>query len=314
MRNLTVLFFLSFFIVSINLYAKNIEGYVNVTGGKIWYTIINSESKGIPIIIVHGGPGGRSCRSIPIYSLLSDDRPVILYDQLESGYSDRPNDTSLWKLRYFVDQLDSLQKELKLETFHLLGSSWGAAIAVEYLLTIQSTQVASVIFSGPLLSTPKWIEDANILLSQLDQKIQDTIRKYEALKDYNAPAYMAATDTFYANYMWRSQSFKIEPGNCDDSKGFNAKIYNHMWGPTEFTATGTLKSFDRIADLHKLDLPVLFIVGEYDEVRVETAYEYQQLVEGSKVSIVPNAGHAKIYDAPYIFTDQISTFLTDIEN
>ena len=57
------------------------EGFVNVEGGRIWYKIVG-EGSGIPLLIIHGGPGGSSCNSIPGYSVLGDERPIIFYDQL----------------------------------------------------------------------------------------------------------------------------------------------------------------------------------------------------------------------------------------
>lgn len=42
------------------------------------------------------GPGGNSCAVVPDVSLLGDVRPVIFYDQLGSGRSDKPTDTTLW--------------------------------------------------------------------------------------------------------------------------------------------------------------------------------------------------------------------------
>ena len=32
------------------------EGYVNVTGGKIWYRVTGQDNN-IPVVLVHGGPG-----------------------------------------------------------------------------------------------------------------------------------------------------------------------------------------------------------------------------------------------------------------
>ncbi len=71
------------------------EGFIEVTGGKIWYKILGEDKTATPVIIVHGGPGSRSCNTIEGYSLLAKHRPVVLFDQLESGLSDHPNDTSL---------------------------------------------------------------------------------------------------------------------------------------------------------------------------------------------------------------------------
>ena len=98
---------------------------------------------------------------------LGDQRPIIRYDQLGSGRSGRPDDLSLWEVARFVEALDIIRQELKLKQFHLLGHSWGAALAGAYLVGKGTSGVASVIFSSPLLSTPLWIEDANYLRSQL---------------------------------------------------------------------------------------------------------------------------------------------------
>jgi len=261
------------------------EGYINVIGGRIWYKIVGEDS-GIPLLIIHGGPGGRSCNSIPEYSVLGDERPIIFYDQLGSGKSDRPSDTTLWQLTRFVDEIEKLRDVLKLDELHILGASWGSSILIEYLITKNPKGVESVIFKSPLLSTTVWIDDAKILLSQLPTNLQDTIKKYEALEDYNAPPYLAATDSFYVRFLSRSQWPEIPPPECDGILGFNVDIYNYMWGPTEFSATGTLKNFDRTADLHKINQPILFLAGQYDEARPETMYKFKELAPNSKVVII----------------------------
>ncbi|AHM58793.1 proline-specific peptidase [Flammeovirgaceae bacterium 311] len=287
------------------------EGYISVEGGRIWYKITGT-GKGIPLLLIHGGPGSRSCEGIPVYSSLGEERPVIFYDQLGSGNSDRPTDTCLWKLPRFVSEITALRKALNLDEIHLMGSSWGAAIAVEYLLTQQPKGVKSVTFAGPLLSTPRWMSDANILLSQLPQQVQDTIQKYERLKQYDSPAYIAATDSFYVRYLLRKWGQLSAPAACESSSEFNQQVYQYMWGPTEFTSTGTLKNFDRTDRLHELKLPVLFVAGQYDEARPETMYEFQKKVKGAKVEIIKDSGHLKIIDNPKEYLKAIRNFLAPI--
>lgn len=48
------------------------------------------------------------------------------------------------------------------------------------------------------------------------------------------------------------------------SKIFNREAYYHMWGPSEFYASGTLCGYDRVQELGKIDVPVLFTCGEFD--------------------------------------------------
>ena len=51
------------------------EGYLDVPGGRVWYRVAGS-GPGIPLLVLHGGPGGRSGRLIAL-AALGDERPVI---------------------------------------------------------------------------------------------------------------------------------------------------------------------------------------------------------------------------------------------
>jgi len=288
------------------------EGFIAVEGGKIWYRIVG-EGKGVPLLVMHGGPGGRSCGMIPGYSLLSTERPVIFYDQLGSGNSDRPTDTTLWKTERFVDEIDLLRHQLKLKELHILGHSCGSTFLIEYMITKKPKGVKSVIFSSPMISTPDWSADAKILIAQLPSTIRDTIIKYESLKQYTAPAYLVATDSFYARHLVR-KSWPYTSSACENVPAFNEQVYNYMWGPTEFKATGTLLDFDRSGDLDKITEPILFIAGEYDEARPETMYKYQKASKNAKVEIINDAAHATMVDQPENVAKVIRSFLKTVEN
>lgn len=78
-------------------------GYVKVEGGRIWYRIVGSGASP-PLVLVHGGPGFNS-DYLDTLAALADERPVIFYDQLGGGKSDRPTQQSLWRVERFVDAL-----------------------------------------------------------------------------------------------------------------------------------------------------------------------------------------------------------------
>jgi proline iminopeptidase len=288
------------------------EGYVDVEGGKIWYKIIG-EGNGVPLLILHGGPGSRSCAMIPGFSLLGAERPIIFYDQLGSGNSERPTDTSLWNIERFVDEIDYLRKNLHLKALHILGHSCGSTFLIEYMVTKKPEGVKSVIFSSPMISTSDWIADAKLLLSQMPANIQDTINKFETSKNYAAPAYLAATDSFYARHLIR-KSWPYKSVACENVGSFNEQVYNYMWGPTEFTATGTLIDFDRTADLKKIKEPILFVTGEYDEARPETMHKYQKMSQNASVEIIGNAAHMTMIDQPEKMAEVVGNFLRSIDN
>ena len=99
------------------------EGYVDVTGGRIWYQIVGSGSR-TPLVLLHGGPGAPSYYLNPL-AKLADERPVVFYDQLGAGRSDRPTRSELWRIERFVEELARLRTVLGLKDVHILGHSWG---------------------------------------------------------------------------------------------------------------------------------------------------------------------------------------------
>ena len=307
---------LSIFSLLINVSCKKEienEGYVNVEGGKIWYKIVG-DGDGIPLLVLHGGPGARSCEMIPGFSLLGDERPIVFYDQLGSGNSDRPADTTLWNVERFVNEIDYLRNALELNELHILGHSCGSTLLIEYLIAKKPKGVKSVIFSSPHISSPDWMADAKILLAHLPVSIRDTIVKYEALKNYTAPVYLAATDSFYTRHLSRKSWPFLPNAECDNVPGFNGQVYNYMWGPTEFNISGILKDFDRTPDLDKITEPILFMTGEYDEARPETMYKFEKLARNASVEIINDAAHMTMIDQPEKVKEAISSFLRKVEN
>jgi proline iminopeptidase/L-proline amide hydrolase len=84
-----------------------------------------------------------------------------------------------------------------------------------------------------------------------------------------------------------------------EGRGFNAKLYETMWGRSEFVATGTLKDYDGEPLLAKLDgARTLFIGGQYDEARPATLQAFAARVPGAEFAVVPGAAHGFFGDRP----------------
>ena len=166
--------------------------------------------------------------------------------------------------------------------------------------------------SSPLLSTPLWIEDANFLRSRLPQEIQDTLTRHEQAGTIDSAEYQAASEEFYKRHVFGGERMARQP-DCDGAPG-NSVIYNYMWGPTEFRATGNLIDFDVTARLHEIDIPVLFIAGEFDEARPERLAEFQQLIPGAQLIVIKDAAHASLSRKPEIYREALEKFLDWVES
>ena len=176
------------------------EGYVNVTGGKVWYEIVGSGD-GIPLITIHGGPGFTHDYLEPL-GMLCKERPVVFYDQLGAGKSDRPHDKSLWTVERFVKELAELRSALDLKRAHFLGHSAGTLILTDYALT-QPQGVVSLIFSDPLCRIPEWSKDAAMYRKQLPAATRATLDRHEASGYTDCPEYQGAMLQYYKLHVCR---------------------------------------------------------------------------------------------------------------
>jgi proline iminopeptidase len=217
-------------------------------------------------------------------------------------------------LARFVAEVVAIRKELGLDEVHLVGHSWGATVALEYLLTANPEGVRSVTFVGPLISTPRWIADANALVEALPEDAQEAIEAAKASGKFDTAEFEAANKVFDSQFGARSPREKQSLPACSATPvRFNARLYQYMWGPSEFVSTGTLRDYDRIEQLQRLRIPTLFVIGEYDEVREQTAREFQARVTGSSLRVIPDAAHAVQIDQPAAFNDAVGDFLESVE-
>src|SRR6202521_4592417 len=129
------------------------HGFVSVEGGRVWYEIVGSGDA-IPMLALHGGPGYPHDYLEPLEGL-SRDRPVVFYDQLGCGKSDRPTDPALWKADRFVREVAQVRSALGLNEVHLLGQSWGGMLATDYVLA-GAEGIRSLVLASAPLSIARW--------------------------------------------------------------------------------------------------------------------------------------------------------------
>jgi proline iminopeptidase len=211
-----------------------------------------------------------------------------------------------------VEEVAAIRRQLGLREVHLLGHSWGGTVAAEYLLTKGSAGVRSVTLAGPLLSTPRWIEDARALVAQLPEPQRRAIAEAEAAGRYDTPAFAAANDSFSVRFNRRRPPSAAAAADCEGSPG-NDRMYRAMWGPSEFSATGTLRDYDRSPRLGELRLPVLLMAGEHDEARPSTMEAFRAAIPGARVAIIAGAAHGMMNDEPAATAAAVRAFLRDAE-
>ncbi len=267
------------------------EGFLQVKGGKIWYKVRGGN--GAPLLMLHGGPGYTSYYLTALADSIAKDRPVIIFDQLGCGRSDKITDTSLMDMRHHIDQVTALLQHLKIGVYDLYGHSFGAMLAMDFYLQ-QPENIRSIIFASPCLRTQTWIEDADILMQVLPDTTRHTLQALGKGLKPDSVKLADALDVYYSRFYNRKRPLSLYVDSSQRHQALN--VYKHMWGPEEFIATGNLKNYDRTADLNKLKIPVLFTAGEYDAARPATIMYYQSLVPVSSFVEIMDAGHSTMTD------------------
>ena len=291
------------------------DGFVVVRGARLAYDVLGG-GPGVPALFIHGGPGGTGCGFTLSLDALSRTRPVIVYDQIGSGYSSRiPEDrrSDFTDFGRFLEEIDALRAELGLDEVHLVGSSWGSAVALEYLLEGASAGVRSVSFVGPFFSTERWLADTDALIETLSEPSREAIAEAVASGHFATPAFQEANREFASLYGVRTPVDEIDFGACDLEPGGDSGMYEFMWGPSEFVSTGTLRDYDRIARLPEVRVPTLFVRGEFDEPSDATVAEYQAMIPGARYETIPDAGHGVYIDQPGAFDAVMVEFLASVE-
>ena len=280
------------------------DGYIGVEGGRVWYRI-EGDGPGTPLLTLHGGPG-ISHEYLEPLAALGDERPVVFYDQLGAGKSDRPDVPSVWTVERFVREVQQVRDGLRLDEVHILGQSWGTMLGVDYGLT-GASGIRSLTLSNPSLSVTRWTQDADKLIAALPDHERAVIKRHRAAETYDDPEFQAALAVFYRRHLYRRGSWP--QGLLPPGVGMNRAVYTAMWGPTDFVATGATRDYNRTPDLHRLTMPVLFLTGRYDTATPETTAWYQSLVPGAELVVFEESSHTPHLEEPEAFLAAVRPFL-----
>ena len=284
---------------------KTEEGYIEVPGGKVWYRAVGDEANAIPLLCLHGGPGFTHHYLEPLESL-ADRRRVIFYDQLGCGRSDRPGDLTLWNVDRFVEELARVRSALDLDRLHLFGSSWGGMLAMQYVLD-RRPELEGLILCGSPASMIRWVSDCEELLAAQNPETRRVIREHEAAGFTGCPEYQAAILGFYRKHVCR-----LDPSPAGLERSFaeaGYDVYNTMNGPSEFTVTGTLKTWDIMDRLPEIAVRTLLVGGRYDECTPGHLEEMNRRIPGSRLVIIEDASHLCFAEQPERFNEVINSFM-----
>ncbi len=283
---------------------------------KVWTKRFGNNPK-IKLLLLQGGPGCTHEYWECMESFLpAEGIEFIYYDQLGTGFSDDPKDTTMWDLSRYVEEVEQVRLALGLnnDNFYLLGHSWGGILAMQYALKYQAN-LKGLIISNMMASCPEYGQYAdNVLSKQFDPKVLDTIRMIEKKGDFSNPKYMELLlPHFYAKHICRLPLDQWPEPMSRSLAKINQSLYVTMQGPSEFGIGGNLAKWDVKAQLPTIKTPTLVIGATHDTMDPEHMKWISTAVQKGTFLLCPNGGHMCMWDDQKTYMNGLISFLKSVE-
>jgi proline iminopeptidase len=284
---------------------------------QVWVKRVGSNPD-LRVLLLHGGPGStheylEACDSyLPAAGI-----EYYYYDQLGSGFSDQPDEPTLWEVGRFVDEVEQVRQALGLsrENFVLYGQSWGGILALEYALAYQQ-HLRGLVISNMMASVPAYNAYAEqVLMPAMDQDALAEIKSLEASGDIENPRYMELlTEQHYVHHVLR-----MPPDEWPDpvQRGFahiNPAIYVSMQGPSELgiSADAKLAHWDRTGELATVEVPALVIGARYDTMDPAHMEMMSERLPRGRYLYCPEGSHLAMYDDQETYFAGLIDFLSGL--
>lgn len=263
------------------------------------------EPNGIPVIVLHGGPGGGCSPAMRRYFDPKVYR-VILFDQRGCGRS-RPHASvahnTTWHL---VDDIEKIRRTLGIDSWCVFGGSWGATLSLVYAQA-HPDRAMRIILRGVFLMTKAeldwfygggagkfWPETWARFASMIPTDEHDDL-----IAAYNRRLFSGdlSQETRYARAWsaWENALASIHSnGSSGDSPGDYARAFARL--ENHYFINGGFLEFDGqlLAHMGRIShIPGVIVQGRYDMIcPPSSAYRLAELWPSCELKMIRNAGHA----------------------
>jgi L-proline amide hydrolase len=272
----------------------------------------NHAGDRIPLVVVPGGPGLPHGYLRSLAGLARPGRPVVFYDPLGCGYSQHngtaPDD---WNLSLFVQEFRALVEHAASQgECFVLGHSSGGWVALEALISdvrLRSMVVKLVLASTPL-DIPAFLAEQRRLIAALGPLARRRLRRPPPQRPRPRRGYAAVYDEFLHRHICRRP---WPPELADAFDHANRDVYETLWGASEVSVTGSLRTWSAIDRTGELTMPVLLTSGRHDEVTPDLMHQAVTQLPGAQWRLFEHSAHMPHLSETGPYLDAVDTFLRE---
>lgn len=304
---------------------RSTQYWILPTGSRIAFSLVPaaSKKKPFPIVYLHGGPGGHIREGLiqTLAPLAREGYDIYFYDQIGSGASDRLADITAYTIERQIRDLAAITEKLGSGRVILIGQSWGGILAMLFAIMHPEKVERLVLTSpGPIFPVHKDLQQlhppdsihltapifTNAQGNQTANSIRTKAMKFFATRLGRKLAPDKEADAF-ATYL----NYEVDKSTvCDTSKILPMDAGSGFYAGV-MTFNDLLKIKDYRSAFSEVKTPVLVIKGECDNQPWGYTKEYLDVLQNSRLTIIPGAGHFLWVEQSELYLNEIRQFLMD---
>ncbi|MGB0466823.1 MAG: prolyl aminopeptidase [Pontibacterium sp.] len=270
------------------------------------YVEESGNAEGIPVLFVHGGPGGGTSANQRCFFNPEKYR-IILFDQRGCGQSTPHAELRDNHSQALIADMEIIRQQLNVSQWLLFGGSWGSTLSLLYAQT-HPEPVSGLILRGIFLCRKQDIDwfyqrGASAIFPDHWQAYEQNIPAPER-KDMLSAYYRRLTSDNEIARMAAAKAWSVWEGNCCTLNP-DTNIVEHFADPHIALAMARIEAHyfinqafmednQLLQNAHRIrHIPTTIVHGRYDMVcPVEQAFALHQALPGATLHIVQAAGHS----------------------
>ena len=267
---------------------------------------------GLPIVVLHGGPGLDHRYLLPELDQLTASYRLVYYDQRGRGLSAdgvRAEDVSL---ETELADLEEIQRMFGLERTALLGHSWGCVLAAEYA-TRHPERVSHVILlnTAPVSHEGMTRFQAHLHSLRASEELaaMDAIVASDAYRNGELDADAEYHRIHFRPALHRAELLEPVVARLRANVGPETILLSRAITDRLLDDTWRREDYDLRPRLAELDAPTLVLHGAQDFIPVGVAADVADSIPGAVFRVLPECGHFSYLEAPHEVEREVSTLL-----
>jgi proline-specific peptidase len=279
------------------------EATFDFAGRRVWYAVVGELAARPPLVCVPGGPGLPHGYLSPLARLADAGRPVVFYDPLGSGRSERGSDVR-WTLATYVDELAQLVRVLGVPRYHLYAHSVAGLAAYPHAIA-QPPGLLSLVLASCPASMPRHQAAVRKLLA-LDGADLAEFEQAERNLIPRRTSYLRTYYRFIEHHFCRLRP--LPEAWTTASRGMNRDAHQALKGGWCFYTT-ELTHWDVTPELERIAAPTLITCGRHDTLSPHTCAELQAMIPRCELTIFEQSSHTPHLEEPDVYLACLERFL-----